>query len=151
MSTTRATLLVAGRELREAFRRKSLWIVIAIIFVGSTAGMILPDVLDSGTTRYDVAVVPRGDIAEISSFEAALQASRHALDAELRFREVSSATRARSLVDDDKVDVAVVAGKPPTVITRSGDNDPDTVQIVFLADPDGNRIELMRLARDQAW
>jgi ABC-2 type transport system permease protein len=85
--------------------------------------MILPDVLDSGTTRYDVAVVPRGDIAEISSFEAALQASRHALDAELRFREVSSATRARSLVDDDKVDVAVVAGKPPTVITRSGDND----------------------------
>ena len=35
--------------------------------------------------------------------------------------------------------------------TRSGDNDPDVVQIVFLADPDGNRIELMRLARGQAW
>ncbi len=35
--------------------------------------------------------------------------------------------------------------------TRSGDNDPEVVQIVFLADPDGNRIELMRLARGQAW
>jgi lactoylglutathione lyase len=35
--------------------------------------------------------------------------------------------------------------------TRSGDNDPDVVQIVFLADPDGNRVELMRLARSQAW
>jgi glyoxylase I family protein len=35
--------------------------------------------------------------------------------------------------------------------TRSGDDDPDIVQIVFLADPDGNRIELMRLARGQAW
>jgi hypothetical protein len=28
---------------------------------------------------------------------------------------------------------------------------PNVVQIVFLADPDGNRIELMRLARGQAW
>lgn len=35
--------------------------------------------------------------------------------------------------------------------TRSGNDDPDVVQIVFLADPDGNRIELMRLARGQAW
>jgi glyoxylase I family protein len=35
--------------------------------------------------------------------------------------------------------------------TRSGDDDPEVVQIVFLADPDGNRIELMRLARGQAW
>jgi ABC-2 type transport system permease protein len=123
MSTTRATMLVAGRELREAFRRKSLWIVIGIIFVGSTVGMILPDLLDSGTTRYDVAVVSRGDTPEIADFESALQASRHALDAELRFREVPDATRARSLVDDSSVDVAVVAGNPPTVITRSGDND----------------------------
>jgi catechol 2,3-dioxygenase-like lactoylglutathione lyase family enzyme len=35
--------------------------------------------------------------------------------------------------------------------TRSGNNDPDVVQIIFLADPDGNRVELMRLARGQAW
>src|SRR5262249_18507208 len=122
MTTTRATMLVAGRELREAFRRKSLWIVIGIIFVGSTVGMILPDVLDSGTSRYDVAVVTQGDQSEIASFESALVASRHALDAELRFREVADPARARSLVDDDKVDVAVVAGTPPTVITRADEN-----------------------------
>ena len=35
--------------------------------------------------------------------------------------------------------------------TRSGNDDPDIVQIVFLADPDGNRIELMRLAAGQPW
>ena len=35
--------------------------------------------------------------------------------------------------------------------TRSGQDDPDTVQIIFLADPDGTRVELMRLAKGQPW
>lgn len=35
--------------------------------------------------------------------------------------------------------------------TRSGQDDPAGVQIVFLEDPDGNRVELMRLAEGQAW
>lgn len=40
---------------------------------------------------------------------------------------------------------AILAG------TRSGQQDPDSVQIIFLADPDGTRVELMRLAKGQAW
>ena len=35
--------------------------------------------------------------------------------------------------------------------TRSGQDDPASVQIIFLEDPDGTRIELMRLAEGQAW
>ena len=35
--------------------------------------------------------------------------------------------------------------------TRSGQDDPDTVQTIFLADPDGTRVELMRLAKGQPW
>jgi len=35
--------------------------------------------------------------------------------------------------------------------TRSGQDDPASVQIVFLEDPDGTRVELMRLAEGQAW
>ena len=35
--------------------------------------------------------------------------------------------------------------------TRSGQDEPRSVQIVFLADPDGTRVELMRLAEGQAW
>jgi catechol 2,3-dioxygenase-like lactoylglutathione lyase family enzyme len=35
--------------------------------------------------------------------------------------------------------------------TRSGQHDPDMVQIIFLADPDGTRVELMRLAKGQEW
>lgn len=35
--------------------------------------------------------------------------------------------------------------------TRSGQEDPSIVQIIFLADPDGTRVELMRLAAGQEW
>ena len=35
--------------------------------------------------------------------------------------------------------------------TRSGQDDPDAIQIIFLADPDGTRVELMRLAKGQVW
>lgn len=59
-----------------------------------------------------------------------------------------------SFVVDD-VDAAAAALVPfgGTIIpgTRSGQQDPDAVQIVFLADPDGTRVELMRLAKGQAW
>jgi catechol 2,3-dioxygenase-like lactoylglutathione lyase family enzyme len=57
------------------------------------------------------------------------------------------------VVDDVDAAAAALVGFGGTIVegTRSGDNDPDVVQIVFLADPDSNRIELMRLARGQAW
>ena len=35
--------------------------------------------------------------------------------------------------------------------TRSGADEPDGVQIIFVADPDGTRVELMRLAAGQEW
>jgi glyoxylase I family protein len=35
--------------------------------------------------------------------------------------------------------------------TRSGQDDPASVQIIFVADPDGTRVELMRLAAGQEW
>jgi hypothetical protein len=35
--------------------------------------------------------------------------------------------------------------------TRSGQDDPAAVQIIFLEDPDGTRVELMRLAEGQQW
>lgn len=35
--------------------------------------------------------------------------------------------------------------------TRNGRHDPDSVQTIFLADPDGTRVELMRLAKGQDW
>jgi ABC-2 type transport system permease protein len=118
-----AMRLVAGRELREAFRRKSLWIVFAILFVGSSVAMILPDVLDSGRTRYDVAVTTGDAETGSTTFESDLRALAGNLDASVAFRAADDRTHARALVDDGTVDVAVLGGTPPLVIVRSGEND----------------------------
>jgi ABC-2 type transport system permease protein len=117
------TRLVAGRELREAFRRKSLWIVFAILFVGSSVAMILPDLLDSGRTRYDVALTSTTTSTATTAFETDLRTLAGDLDASVAFHPVDDRTRARTLVDDGKVDLAVVGGNPPVMIVRSGEND----------------------------
>jgi ABC-2 type transport system permease protein len=116
-----ATRLVAARELREAFRRRSLWIVFAVLFLGSAAAMIVPDLLDSGSTTYDVAVQPGAGVP--TGFDGELGTVGRALDANVRIRGVSDHAQARTLVDDGTVDAAVVGGNPPTVIVRKGDDD----------------------------
>jgi ABC-2 type transport system permease protein len=116
-----ATRLVAARELREAFRRRSLWIVFAVLFLGSAAAMIVPDLLDSGSTTYDVAVQPGAGVP--TGFDSELGVVGRAVDANVRIRGVSDHAQARSLVDDGTVDAAVIGGSPPTVIVRKGDDD----------------------------
>jgi ABC-2 type transport system permease protein len=119
MTWFEATRLVAVRELRESFRRRSLWIVFAILFLGSTAAMVVPDLIDSGSTTYDVAVtngLPSG-------FSTELESTARALDAQVTFQGALTLSQARHLVDDGTVDVAVVAGDPPTVVVRKGDDD----------------------------
>ena len=56
--------------------------------------MILPEVLDSGSTRYDVAVVPGADTATSSAFRSDLGAAAATLDAEVRFHTVSDRSHA---------------------------------------------------------
>lgn len=122
MTSVQATALVAGRELKESFRRRTLWIVFAILFAGSSAAMILPEVLDRGTTHDDVAVVSVPGASKPVGFESALRATQAGLDAKVRFTPVTGAARARQLVDDGKADVAVVTGQHPRVIVKSGKN-----------------------------
>ena len=57
------------------------------------------------------------------------------------------------VVDDVDAAARELEGFGGTIIegTRSGQDDADAVQIIFLADPDGTRVELMRLAKGQAW
>ena len=57
------------------------------------------------------------------------------------------------VVDDVDASAAELVEYGGTIVegTRSGQDDPDSVQIIFVADPDGTRVELMRLAKGQAW
>ena len=113
-----ALRLVAGRELSEAFRRKAFWIVVALLFLGATAAVVVPGLVgdDDGTTTYDVAVV--GDDAGTT---AALQVAGGALDAEVQVTSVADAAAARTQVSDEEVDLAVVPGDPAEVVVQAGE------------------------------
>jgi ABC-2 type transport system permease protein len=119
VTTLRATRLVAGRELLEAFRRKSYWAVFALLLAASTAVVVLPAVLGhDGPTHHDVAVV--GDAPGLADD---LRARGPAIDADIRVTTVPDVATARQRVEDGDVDVAVVPGDSPAVVARSGKDD----------------------------
>lgn len=113
MSRRTALLLVAGRELREAFRRRSFWVVAGLLFAASLAAVVAPEVIGGSRTSYDVAVVDGSD-----DLDAQLQAVAASLDVDVELSAVGDRETANQLVADDEVDVAVVAGEQPTVIAR---------------------------------
>jgi ABC-2 type transport system permease protein len=115
-----ATLLVAGREIREAMRRRSFWIVVGILVLGSTAAMVLPEVLDSGPTTHRVAV--SGSPAATRAFEQTLSPVVRSLGEKVRYRSESPEV-ARRLVDDGKVSLAVDLSGTPRVVVQADHDD----------------------------
>ena len=57
MSRIEATRLVIARELHESLRRKAIWIVAAILALGSTAAVVLPEILGGDSDSRTVGVV----------------------------------------------------------------------------------------------
>lgn len=115
MRDRRSLWLVVARELREATRRRSFWVIAAITLVGSTAAVLLPDLLGGTATSYTVGVVDGR-----AALHRALAHTGDPLDAKVEVRTLGSAGDARRQVRDGTVDVAVVAGDQPFVVARAG-------------------------------
>jgi ABC-2 type transport system permease protein len=118
VTSARALSLVVARELRQAMRRKSFWITIAIALLATTAAVVLPEVLGGHRTTYTVGLV---DVD--SSTRAALKRTEGVLDADLTLRALPDQAAARRAVDDSHVTIAVVGGPEPKVIARAGHNE----------------------------
>lgn len=116
MSRLHGLGLVAGREVREALRRKTFWIVVAVLAAGSIAALVLPDVVgDDGPTTYQVGVV--GGSPDL---QAAIRSSVRNLDGRADIIDLADETAARTAVDDDTADVAVLAdADPPNVVVKA--------------------------------
>jgi ABC-2 type transport system permease protein len=118
VSTLNAVRLVAGREAREALRRRSMWVTIGVLFLGSSAAMIVPEVIDSGPTTYDVAIV-----GEAPGLAASLAALEPALGAEIRVERVATTSAAERQVEADDADVGIVPGLEARILVKSGKHD----------------------------
>jgi len=108
-------LLVAGREVRQATRRRSFWIVVVLLLVGSSAAMIVPELVGHKRTHVRVAIVdaPRG-------FEETLRSTAKSIDVDVAILPATDLAAARRAVEKDDADVAAVAGVDPIVIVKAG-------------------------------
>jgi ABC-2 type transport system permease protein len=111
----RGLLLVAGRELRESLRRRTVWIVVALVLAASTAAVVVPEALDGGPPRYDVAVV--GGTPALS---AQLEAVADHLEVEVEVSDADDLRAVTRLVAEDEVDVGIVVGEEPVVVAKEG-------------------------------
>ena len=119
MSTLSSTRLVAGRELRETFRRKSYWIVTAVLLLGSTAAMVLPSLLGSDERpRFDVVLVGAAD-----QLADPLVAVADRLGVEVDVETATDEAAARRDVEDERVDLVVVPGDPPRFVVRADEDE----------------------------
>jgi ABC-2 type transport system permease protein len=112
MSRWTSLWLVAARELHEAFRRRTFWVVIGLLVAASTAGVLLPEMIDGGRATYDVAVVDG-----TPELEEQLEAVARSLDVDIDLTHPTGDEVARLLADDE-VDVAILAGAEPSVMAK---------------------------------
>lgn len=109
--------LVIGRELTEAVRRRSLWLVIGFVLLLSTAGMVVPELVDDGPDPFQVAVV-----GDVDAFGDALLAGAQLLDRELEVTVVDDLAAARDAVDGGEAAVGVDPADPPRLVRNAGED-----------------------------
>lgn len=115
--------LVVTRELREAFRRRAIWATAGLLLLASTALVVLPDLLgDDGATESTVAVV--GPQEQRSALTDVVDELAPGFGQDVEVAGVDTAAAARTAVEDEEVDAAVVLTESPTrVIATSADSD----------------------------
>lgn len=119
MNTLGALGLVVGRELKEAGRRRSTWVVVVLALAGSTALVVLPELL-GGNSRRVVAVTPDAP----PGFAASLRAVAGQTGVDTR-TTAAPAGELRRLVRAGTAGAAVDFGTtPPTVVVRTVGDDP---------------------------
>jgi ABC-2 type transport system permease protein len=129
MSTSRAAVLVAGREIGERLRSRAFLISTAVTLAIVGAVAILAGVLgDEGPTDYDVGV--QG--TEARAIAGAARTAAPGIDARVSVRRFQTAADMRAAVRDERIDAAITDG---SVVTRD--------------DPPEELIELLQAAARQ--
>jgi ABC-2 type transport system permease protein len=138
----RATGLVVTRELREAFRRKSVWITAGLFLLASTALVVLPEILgDGGGGTSDRAVATVGDVPD--AFAAAADQAASAVDIALELEAITDADDATTRVEDGDLDAVVRFDAEPFTIVVSNDDDQRLIVALRQAVQAGTTIDML--------
>ncbi len=116
----RATGLVVERELREAARRKSVWVMIAFLLLGATAVVVVPTLLDDDAPDTAEIGLAGDDVMGISD------ALRAVDDPRIQIFELSDRDAAFAAVEEGDVDLAIDVTEdgaaPVLLVDDEGDN-----------------------------
>lgn len=143
-----ATWLVARRELREELRRKTSWIVGGLLFLASTAAMVLPEIIgEDDTPTYEVVLVEGS-----SELRAALEDAIDEIDAKVDLSTAPTAGRAIARIEGGQVDIGVVSGEPHAVLARADEHERlvGAVYQALAADAARHRLRSLGLSDDAA-
>jgi ABC-2 type transport system permease protein len=129
----RATGLVISRELREAFRRKSVWIIAGLFLLASTALVVVPEFIGGdGDATVDRSIVTVGAGPEPFA-EVAVEIAASAR-VELEVSELASGpaavTSAVTAVEDGEVDAVVRFDQDPIAIVVSNEDDQRLITVL---------------------
>lgn len=130
--SARTTRLVVEREVREAARRKGIWALIVLIFLGSSALMIIPELIPEGT---DEIVVVGDDALGVGDALADLP------DRNVEIASVSDRDAAVEAIESGDADLAVVLETPPVLLVENESSSLVTVVRETVA----NRVALVEL------
>ena len=109
--STRTTLLVIEREVREAARRKGIWALVVLTFLGSLTLVALPEVLPDGDDNDRVMITGTDDLGLTEALEA-VDDPRLEVSSGLDRNDITDAIAA------DEVDVGVVIAAQPVLVVE---------------------------------
>lgn len=136
--------LIAGREVstRVAMRsyRISLIVQVLIVAVLATSPVLIAKFTsdDSGPTTRHIAVVNETDVDALTGLDAGLQILAADTDTSYELTAVNSEDEARTMIEDDDVDAAVLVRLENdelafTILSESGDPQSTTSQMLIAA------------------
>lgn len=131
--SVRTTRLVVEREVREATRRKGIWALIGLVFIGSAALVTLPALIPEGT---DEIMIVGDDATGIADTLEALP------DRDVEVTLVADRDEAVSAVEEGDAELALVLGSPPTLLV----DDEGSSLVALVRETVTNRIALVELA-----
>lgn len=131
--SVRTTALVVEREVREAARRKGIWGLVAAVFLGSLAMVLLPEIIPDDDSATVLIV---GD--DTDGLTDALEAVP---DREIEVDAANDRDAAIAAVEAGDADLAIVVGTPPVLLV----DDETTSLVAIVREVVNGRVAATRL------
>lgn len=134
----RTTWLVVEREVREAARSKGIWALVVLILLGTTALMVLPEIIPDRSDSGAVALVGEDRIGLVAALEAVPEP-------DIRITRAADRDAAVLTIEDGDADLAVIVDPAGTSTELIVEDEAEEL-VAVVRQVIANRVAATRLA-----